>query len=152
MTKHQLTICPALRDWDIWTVENGEVTLTVALCGGLLGGLLLMGLEDGAYTRRRRPIPPGRLCLDPAGRSAAASGRAWGILLHDGGDTRTLTATMEHFRPGETLEVHLVFADEGPMNCFKVSGGVKLGERDWDFPLSQSRATLERVRKGRVLD
>ena len=146
-----MAICPALGNWDRWTVENGAVTLTVALCGGLLGGLLLVDLDDGAHTRRRRPVPPGRFRLRP-GESAAASGRTWGVLLHQDGGTRTLTVSMDEFRPGQRLDVHLVFAQEGPMNCFRASGTAGLGDAVWDFQLSRSVAVLEQVRRGGTLD
>lgn len=145
-----LAVCPVLRNWDIWQIENGTCALTLTLAGGLGGGLFTAVLEsEHSRTVVRRILPPGRLRLPDGAGSTAVSGRGWGVLLHQGEGIRTVTAKIEGFQGVEALEVHAALTGEGPMGVFRVSGTVELGEGTWDFPLSRSTARLVRVRGGR---
>ena len=70
----------------------------------------------------RRPFPMGRTGLPETSErgnaavsergNAAVSGRGYGILFHNDGLNRTLTAHMDAFREGAALDAHIVLRDE----------------------------------------
>lgn len=159
-----------LKEWDYYLVLNDHVALALTIADNAYMGLdsiSLIDFDEGWEVTKSsmRALPMGRTGLpqSAAQGSTAVSGRGYGILFHNDGKVRTLTAHVDRFREGKALDAHIVLVDEPPesvtvcipfaerahfycnqkINCMRASGQVTLGEKVYDFPLSTSRGTLD---------
>lgn len=107
------------REWDDYLVMGPGFALALTIADHFYLGLdsiSLLDFREGWQMTRcpRRPFPMGRTGLPVTSErgNAAVSGRGYGILFHNDGLNRTLTAHMDAFREGAALDAHIVLRDE----------------------------------------
>ena len=158
------------KEWDYYLVTNGRFALALTIADNSYMGLdsiSLLDFEEGWQVTRSpmRALPLGRTALpETSGEGVSASGgRGYGLLFLHRGEERRLTARMENFREGRTLEADLVLTGEPEesmvictpfekpghfyfnqkINCLRARGRVKLGEREYRFSPEDSFAVLD---------
>ena len=158
------------REWDDYLVMGPGFALALTIADHFYLGLdsiSLLDFREGWQMTRcpRRPFPMGRTGLPVTSErgNAAVSGRGYGILFHNDGLNRTLTAHMDAFREGAALDAHIVLRDEPEesmvlsvpfdrpgqfyfsqkIHGMRADGTVQLGTRRYDFHLGDSFGILD---------
>lgn len=158
------------REWDDYLVMGPGFALALTIADHFYLGLdsiSLLDFREGWQMTRcpRRPFPMGRTGLPETSErgNAAVSGRGYGILFHNDGLNRTLTAHMDAFREGAALDAHIVLRDEPEesmvlsvpfdrpghfyfsqkIHGMRADGTVQLGTRRYDFHLGDSFGILD---------
>ncbi len=159
-----------LKEWDYYLVMGEGFALAVTIADNSYMGLDSISLLDfrAGWQVTRSPmrlLPMGRTGLPEtsARGDVAVAGKGYGLLFHNDGQNRTLTAHMEGFKDGETLNAHVLLTDEPresmvictpfdksghfyynqKINCMRAEGTVTLGDRTWAFDPKTSFGTLD---------
>ncbi len=159
-----------LKEWDYYLVMGRGFALALTIADNSYMGLdsvSLLDFDEGWQVTKSpmRLFPMGRTGLPEtsARGNVAVAGRGYGLLLHADGKNRTLTAHMEGFKDGRTLDAHVILTDEPEesmvictpfgkpghfyynqkINCMRADGVVTLGEKRYDFSRADSFATLD---------
>lgn len=159
-----------LKEWDYYLVMGQGFALALTIADNSYMGLDSISLLDftqGWQVTRSpmRLLPMGRTGLPEtsARGNVAVAGRGYSLLFHADGKNRTLTAHMDNFKDGQSLDAHVVLTDEPEesmvictpfhkpghfyynqkINCIRADGVVTLGDRRYDFRREDSFATLD---------
>lgn len=150
-----------LKEWDYYLVTNGRfgLALTVADNGYMgLDSISLLDFEENWEVTKSpmRVMPRGKTALPTTSKGGvtASGGKDYALLFVTESGKRTLTAHMDNFKDGLTLDAHIKLTGEPEesmvictpfeqkghfyynqkINCLRAEGVVKLGEKEYRFP------------------
>lgn len=158
-----------LKEWDHYLVMGDGFALTLTIADLTYMGLVSVSLADlregwQVTEHRINPLTMGLTGLPStsARGNVAVADRGYGMLFHNDGVNRTLTAHMEGFREDGVLDAHVVLTNEPKesvvlctpfgkpghfclnqkINGFQADGKITVGNKRYDFNLKDSFATL----------
>lgn len=159
-----------LKEWDYYLVMGDGFALALTIADNSYMGLdsiSLLDFNEGWQVTKSpmRLFPMGRTGLPESSQQGdvATTGRGYGLFFRNKEGRRLLSAHMERFKDGQTLEVQVALIDppeesivictpfEKPgcfyynekINCIRATGHVKLGERTYTFNPENSFGTLD---------
>lgn len=159
-----------LKEWDYYLVTNGRygLALTVADNGYMgLDSISLLDFEENWEVTKSpmRVMPRGKTALPTTSKEGvtASGGKDYALLFVTESGKRTLTAHMDNFKDGLTLDAHIKLTGEPEesmvictpfeqkghfyynqkINCLRAEGVVKLGEKEYRFTPDDSFAVLD---------
>ncbi len=159
-----------LKEWDYYLVmgEGFALALTVADNSYMgLDSISFLDFNEGWQVTKSpmRLFPMGSTGLPESSLQGdvASGGRGYGIFFRNKEGGRMLTAQMERFKDGQTLDVQVALTDppedsivtctpfdkqgcfyyNEKINCMRATGHVKLGERVYTFRPENSFGTLD---------